>query len=189
MPTKGTSRMIGAIIQARVNSTRLHNKALLDICGKPMLVRVIDRTKMAVENITVATPNEEIIEIALDEGVQAFQGDEYDVLDRYYHTANIIGLNDIIRITSDCPLIEPGVIDYAIQFFLTHPYPYITIAPIDGMDVEVFSMEMLEIARDEALSKEDREHVTPFMKRYTKMSIDTIEDYNKVRKMWTGKVK
>ena len=147
---------------------------------------MIDRVRKAtlVDEVVVASPTKIPFKNA-----ERYLGYEYDVLERYYWAARAYQAEIIVRITADCPLIEPGVIDYAIQFFLTHPHPYITISPIDGMDVEVFSMEMLEMARDNALSKEDREHVTPFMKRYTKMSIDTIEDYNKVRKMWTGKVK
>ena len=166
-----------AIIQARLTSTRLPCKVLMDIQGKTMLERVIERVKQAkfVDEIVVAAPHE------LPCSVPLFIGDEQDVLKRYYNCAKFWKADVVVRITSDCPMLDPENIDHAISYFFSHNFPYVIFAPIDGLDVEVFSFEMLEKTYRRATSKEDREHVTPYMRRKTKLSVDTILDLEKVR--------
>lgn len=117
-----------------------------------------------------------------------FIGDEQDVLKRYYDCATFFKAENIIRITADCPLIDPSIIDYAIDYYNRHDYPYVYFAPVDGLDVEVFSYELLKEANKKALPS-DREHVTTYMKRKTKMSVDTILDLKKVRRIWSGRTK
>jgi len=128
------------------------------------------------DNIVVASPEKIPFKNA-----DFFIGDENDVLGRYYNCAIIEKADIIIRITADCPLIDPEIIDYAIKYYKKHDFPYVYFAPVDGLDVEVFSFKMLEKTWLEATSFEDREHVTPFMKRFTKISIDTQEDFEKVK--------
>ena len=156
----------------------------MDICGGTMLERVIERTLQSkVDQVVVAAPHD------LPCSVPLFIGDEHDVLKRYYDCADFFDADVIVRITSDCPLIDPEVIDYAIDYYNRHDYPYVYFAPVDGLDVEVFSFECLKEAHEFATSKEDREHVTPYMKRKTKISVDNAEDLERVRKLWNGKVK
>ena len=181
---KSSKRKVVAIIQARLTSTRLPKKVLKKIKGKTLLQHTIDRVRQAtlIDDVIVAAPHKIPFKNAT-----LFIGSENNVLERYYWCARAYQASIIVRITADCPMIEPGVIDYAIQYYLTHPYPYITIAPVDGLDVEVFSFEMLDMARDGAVSQADRGHVTPFMKRYTKVSIDTEEEFLQVKKIMESK--
>ena len=181
---KSSKRKTVAIIQARLTSTRLPRKVLLRIKGKTLLQHTIDRVRQAtlVDDVIVAAPHKIPFKNAT-----LFIGSEKDVLERYYWCARAYQASIIVRVTADCPMIEPAVIDYAIQYFLIHPFPYITIAPIDGLDIEVFSFEMLELARNEVVTQQDKEHVTPYMKRYTKVSIDTKEEYLKVKKIMESK--
>lgn len=156
----------------------------MDIGGKSMVERVIERTLQSkVDQVVVASPHE------LPCSVPLFIGDEQDVLRRYYDCADFFGADIIVRITSDCPLIDPQIIDYAIDYFNDNDYPYVYFAPVDGLDVEVFSFEFLKDANNNAKTKEDREHVTPYMRRITKMSVDDLETLEKVRKIWNGRIK
>jgi spore coat polysaccharide biosynthesis protein SpsF len=148
-----------------------------------MLERVIERTLQSkVDQVVVAAPHN------LPCSVPLFIGDEQDVLKRYYDCADFFDADVIVRITSDCPLIDPEVIDYAIDYFTKHSYSYVYIAPVDGLDVEVFSFELLKEAHENA-GQEDREHVTPYMKRKTKISVDNAEDLERVRQIWNGRIK
>ena len=154
----------------------------MDISGGTMLERVIERTlRSNVDRVVVAAPHD------IPCSVPLFIGDEADVLKRYYDCAVFFEADPIIRITADCPLIDPDIINYAIDYYSRHDYPYVYFAPVDGLDVEVFSFELLEEANKVATSIEDREHVTPYMKRKTKMSVDSLDDLNKVRGIWNGR--
>jgi spore coat polysaccharide biosynthesis protein SpsF len=163
--------MIGIILQARTGSTRLPRKSVADILGKPMLWHIIRRLKQCknVEKIIVATTTSEadkkIVEIARQENVDSFAGSENDVLDRFYQAAKKFGLDIIIRITGDCPLIEPEIIDKMIEIFLQKKPDYLSnilkrTFP-DGLDVEIFTFNTLERAWKEAKKPYEREHVTP----------------------------
>ena len=135
---------------------------------------------MLVDEVVVASPQ------ALNNfNAKLFVGDEKDVLDRYYQCAKEYGAEVIVRITADCPFIDPNIIDQAIEYFFITDHEYSCFAPIDGLDVEVFSFKLLEEAWKKAKDPYDREHVTPYMRRKTKLSIDTMEDLKKARR-WYG---
>ena len=170
-----------AIVQARVGSTRLHQKVLIDIVGKPMLWHVINRLKKAkfVDEIIVATTMKEedapIINLAQENDVTGFAGNEKDVLDRYFQAAEIHKADVIVRITADCPLIDPEVVDRVIKYFLENDYDYVSNTDDvgerkvrkptypDGLDTEVFSFDCLERTWKEAKMSSEREHVTSYM--------------------------
>jgi spore coat polysaccharide biosynthesis protein SpsF len=162
-----------AIIQARVGSTRLRSKVLADVCGVPMLARMIERVRAArrLAGIVVATTHapadRAIVTLASGLGVAAFAGSERDVLDRYVRAARLLGADPVVRLTADCPLIDPELIDAVVDAYaaadppadhtsLTGPFP-------DGLDVEVVRFSALEQAWREARLPSEREHVTPFV--------------------------
>lgn len=165
--------MIGAIVQARMNSTRLPGKVLLDINGRPMLSYMLERVASAkcVDRIVVATSNkpqdDAIYDFCKEEAVSCYRGSLEDVLDRYYHAATKFKCEIIVRLTADCPLIDPNIIDSLIDAYNSGCYDYVanTAPPDDttypdGMDVEVFSYKALKRAWEEAKKPSDREHVT-----------------------------
>jgi spore coat polysaccharide biosynthesis protein SpsF len=168
-------KKIVAIIQARMGSTRLPGKVMMDIVKKPMLWRVINRVKHAkrLNDIVIATTalneDKQILELASEMRVKGYAGSEDDVLDRYYQAAIIYNADIIVRITADCPLIDPNVIDRAIEFYLNHDFDYVStgIKPTypDGLDTEVFSFITLERAWKEATLASEREHVTPYIRK------------------------
>ena len=112
---------VGAIVQARLGSTRLPGKALLDIAGTSMVARVLDRTRRAqtIDRVILATTatsqDDRLVEYVRGLPVEVYRGDEDDVLDRYYQTAKHYALDVVVRITSDCPLLAPSLIDQVVQ--------------------------------------------------------------------------
>ena len=168
-----------AIIQARLTSTRLPRKVLKKIGNKTMLQHVIDKVNKSklIDTVVVASPTK----IPFKRAFSYIFAKEHEVLERYYFSALAYKATIIVRITSDCPCVDPEVIDIAIKYFKKHKFPYVYFAPVDGLDVEVFSFKLLEEANEYALSASDREHVTPYMKRITKLSVDTKEDLERVR--------
>ena len=169
-----------AIIQARLTSTRLPRKVLKKIGNKTMLQHVIDRVRKSklVDTIVVASPHK--IKFT---NAESFIGSEKDVLDRYYCCADKYKANIIVRVTSDCPLIDPEIIDYAIRYMKRNNLEYVCFAPLDGLDVEVFTQPQLARAWEFALDAYDREHVTPYMRRENKISVDTQDDFDWVEGM------
>lgn len=168
--------MIFAVLQARVSSTRLPSKVIRPILGAPMLERQLERVNRSrlIEKLVVATSNEEsdhpIAELCQRLGVDCFRGSLDDVLDRYYQAAKDYSPNIIVRLTGDCPLADPAVIDDGIEFFLNHSYDYVSNCvertyPI-GLDAEVFHFECLRQAWREARLPSEREHVTPFIRNH-----------------------
>ncbi|MEM2679660.1 MAG: glycosyltransferase family protein [Candidatus Hadarchaeales archaeon] len=175
-----------AIIQARVGSTRLPGKVLKEICGKPMLWYVIERVKRArlINEIVVATTtnaeDDEIVKIAEQCRVKTFRGSEDDVLDRYYRAAKEFKADVVVRITADCPLIDPEIVDKTVEFFLKGDFDYVsnTVRPTfpDGLDVEVFSFDALKKAWENATKLSEREHVTPYIRKHPeKFKIGSFE--------------
>ena len=183
--------LIGCIIQARLTSTRFPKKILADFFGKTVLETVVERCYEAklVDKIVIAAPHQ--LGVCLNE--ELFIGSEHDVLDRYYQCAKKYGFTVIVRITSDCPLIEPYEIDRCINRLLERDTHYVTNRPatFDGNDVEVFTFHALQEAWGHAESLEDREHVTPYMKRdfslnpisleAPKLSLDTAQDLERMK--------
>ena len=204
---------ITAIIQARASSTRLPGKVLEDVAGQPMLVRVVNRTRRAktLNSIMVATTTEPaddaIVHLCEKQGWSCFRGNKEDVLDRYYKAALVSKASVIVRITSDCPLIEPDIIDRVINEFLAY-YPevdYVSNALIrtfpQGLDVEVMSFDILRKTWRECNNPAWREHVTPYIWRHPdkfkiqnvandidyshmRWTVDTVEDLTFIRKIY-----
>jgi len=164
-----------AIIQARISSTRLPGKVLKKIEGKTVLEHVINRTKAAknISDVVVATTVKkedlEIVKLCASLGISVFCGSENDVLDRYYQTARLFKANHIVRITSDCPLIDPQVIEEVIELYFKEKADYATNTMPetfpDGVDTEVFSFNTLKIAWENAKLFSEREHVTPYIRK------------------------
>ena len=163
-----------AIVQARMLSTRLPGKILVDICGKPLLHHVIDRVKRSksIDRVVVATTvrkEDDVLEKDCKSmGVDIFRGDEADVLDRFYKCAKLFLADIIVRVAADDPFKEPAVIDRAIRLLTTNKnldYVSNTIKPTypEGVDIEVFTFSALEKAWKEASLPSEREHVTPYM--------------------------
>lgn len=198
-----------AIVQARLGSSRLPNKVLALIEGKPMIQHVVERAQAirGVNHVTLAVPEEELVEFYLvraETGCGLVGGPRDDVLARYALAAGSSHAKVIVRLTGDCPLIAPDVCQdvldhrewkepFASNDTRISGYP-------DGLDCEVFSKEMLELAHARATAAHDREHVTPWMSRnsdwpliifaptgergpWPKLSVDTQEDLDRVRRI------
>jgi spore coat polysaccharide biosynthesis protein SpsF len=168
---------IVAIIQARMGSTRLPGKVKMDLFGNTILEHVIARVKQSkyIDEILIATTtskkDDAIVEETQKCGVKVFRGSEEDVLSRYYYAAKENQANIVVRITSDCPLIDPVVMDEIIRFYVQNHYEIVTNAGVDvsnrtyprGLDTEAFSFAALEEAFNHAHEKYQREHVTPYI--------------------------
>lgn len=166
--------MITTIIQARVSSTRLPKKVLLPLGGKTVLENVVERVRKAkyIGEVIVATSNgkddDKIVQLCEKKGIKYFRGSLDDVLDRYYQTAKRFQAENICRITADCPLIDPEVVDRVAKEYLEGEYDFISNThPVatfpDGFDVEIFSFKTLEKAWREAVLLSEREHVTSYI--------------------------
>lgn len=166
-------KRIAAIIQARMGSTRLPNKVLAKIEEHPMIWHLVQRLKNSKykPEIIIATTTSEkdklILDIVKELNVKSFAGSVDDVLDRYYQAAKKFNIDIIIRITADCPLIDPEILDEILKFYLKNEYDYVsnTHPPTypDGLDVEILSFDILERAWKEAKLASEREHVTAFI--------------------------
>lgn len=167
--------MTGAIIQARMGSTRLPQKVIKEIEGKTILEHVIERVKRIknVDKVILATTSkreDDILEkIGKNLKVSVFRGSENDVLDRFYRAAKLLKVDPIIRITADCPLLDPRVCEKVIDYYLKGDYDYVSNASPptfpDGLDTEVFSFQALEKSWKEVKLLSEREHVTPYIYR------------------------
>jgi spore coat polysaccharide biosynthesis protein SpsF len=187
-----------AIIQARMGSSRLPGKVLLDIAGQPMLERVVERARRAktLDGVAVATtadPTDDAVSaLCIERGYPYYRGSLHDVLDRYYQAARALNAEIIVRLTADCPLIDPSVIDETVNAFLGNtsretgtvnqqpliamrnsqfpydfaanrlPPPWHRTYPI-GLDVEVCTFQALERAWKETTKPHHREHVMPYL--------------------------
>ncbi len=203
-----------AITQARYGSTRLPAKILKEVNGKTLLethIRRVSQSKL-ISKVIVATTTEEgagyILDVAKKIGVATYQGSVDDVLDRFYQAALTEMPDYVVRVTSDCPLIDPVIIDKLINKIVESGCDYASLGALgntypDGMDVEVFKFSALEKAWHEATLKSDREHVTPYIWRNgtskggelfestgirndidwssERITVDTIEDFTVVK--------
>ncbi len=165
---------VGIVIQARTSSTRLPNKVMMEIIDhKSMLQIILERVNQCqtVNKIIVATTvnqcDNPIIKLCMKKGIDYFRGSEHDVLERYYETAKKYNLDIIIRITSDCPGVDPQLINRMLASFNYQQVDYLSNTMIRtyprGFDVEIFSFQALEKAYLEAIAESDREHVTPYI--------------------------
>jgi spore coat polysaccharide biosynthesis protein SpsF len=163
------------VVQARMGSSRLPGKVLLLLAGAPMLQRQIERIEAAKTPfaLTVATTTDPqdwpIRDLCANLGVACFSGHPTDLLDRHYRAALESGAEAVVKIPSDCPLIDPEVIDRVLTRFLKSPEPLDYASNLhrasypDGNDVEIFSMEALRAAWMGAVRPHEREHTTPFI--------------------------
>jgi spore coat polysaccharide biosynthesis protein SpsF len=174
---------VSTIIQARMGSIRFPGKVLEPICGKTMVRHVVERTKEAhnINEIVVATTHSHRDDILVKEvteigGVIIFRGSEEDVLDRYYNAAKKTRAEVIVRITADCPLIDPAVLDAMIEVYLKRVAENKQVDYLSnilkrtfprGLDAEVFSFHALERAFHDAKEVYQREHVTPYIYQRT----------------------
>jgi spore coat polysaccharide biosynthesis protein SpsF len=172
-----------AIIQARMGSTRLPGKVLLDLCGRSVLAHVVARAQAArhIDRVVVATTllaaDNAVVAEAERCGAGVHRGSEHDVLARYYEAATRERADTVVRITADCPLIDPELVDAMLARFSAAQGS----APVDylsntlersfprGLDAEIFSMAALTRAWREALAAEEREHVTPYIHRHPEL--------------------
>lgn len=165
-----------AIVQARMGSTRLPNKVMRPICGTPMIGLLLERLAKAkrIDQIVLATSkdlrNKPLAQYVRELGYAVYQGSEDDVLDRYYQAAQEAEADTVVRITGDCPLIDPMLIDRVIEFHVQGAYDFVSnaIEPTfpDGLDAAVFRFSLLEQAWLDAKFPSEREHVTLYMRRF-----------------------
>lgn len=201
------------LIQARMNSARLPGKVLKPVLGKPLLAYELERlTRVRLaDEIVVATtvhPSDDaIVDFCRASGVSFYRGSEEDVLSRFYEAAKNYSANTIVRVTADCPLIDPGTIDRVIHFFAEGGYDYASNVLRRtfprGMDVEVFTFAALETTHNESKTSPEREHVTPFIynrpERFRlggiqhpsdesgyRWTVDTPEDFSLIEKILTA---
>ncbi len=163
--------MTGIVLQARTGSTRLPGKVLREICGKPMLVHILDRLKTArsagllAVATTVRERDDAVEAVALAEGVACFRGDENDVLDRYYRAARLYRLEHVVRATADNPFVDPEEIDRLVALHLaeradyTHAFGELPV----GVGAEVFSFAALSRSWEEGTLPNHREHVNEYI--------------------------
>jgi len=166
-----------AILQARMTSTRLPGKVLRDLAGAPMIVRQIERLRRArsLDRLVVATsvhPSDDVLAERLQAfGVEVYRGSLHDVLDRYCSALAALGPADtVLRVTADCPLTDPGLIDQLVALHLESGADYSTVGGTPrthphGLDAEAVRAEVLVLAGREAADPYEREHVTPFVYR------------------------
>lgn len=188
------------IVQARMGSTRLPGKAFLDICGEPMLARVMARCQRAktLNRVVVATttePDDNILcDLCTARDWPYYRGSQEDVLDRYYQAAKQYQADVVVRITSDCPVIDPDVIDLTVgEFLRLQPdcdYVSNSEPPRQfprGLDVEVFHFRALEQAWHEARDPAFREHVTLYIYRHPEKFrvVPILADRDYSHQRWT----
>jgi len=203
----------GAIIQGRMGSTRLPGKVMKKIQGKSLLELLIERLKFSrlVDQIVIATTvNQEddaIYGLAKKLSIDCFRGSEDDVLSRYYEASKKFSFDHIVRITADCPLIDPEVVDRVLRFYLENEtrYDYVsnTLTPTypDGLDVEIFSFDVLESLHRLSTKRYQREHVCTYLVEHPdqfrmanvsnntdlsklRLTVDNPEDFELVRRIY-----
>ena len=180
------------IVQARLDSKRLKNKVLMKLFNKRSIFTLLDRVNKAkfINDLVVAIPEKDtkLYNNLSNKGFNVFKGSEHDVLSRYYYAALEYNAKVIVRITGDCPLVDPDLVSKLIKKFKCSNYDYISnIDPPtypDGLDVEVFSLKALKKAFDESKLAEDREHVTRYMlknKNFKKFNYENTKDFSFLR--------
>ena len=191
--------MIGCIIQARLGSTRLPRKIMMDLDGEhSVLDYVVNQLKFCkhIDKIIIATTTLKqdnlLVRYSKNCGLDYFCGDENDVLDRFYQCARNFSFSIIVRVTSDCPLIDPTIVDDVINKFIKGNFDYATNKlPLrhskcpHGTEVEVFSFKTLETTWLESKKISEREHVTPYIyhnpKKFSIFNLDSKKDFSHMR--------
>jgi spore coat polysaccharide biosynthesis protein SpsF len=195
-----------AMVQARMGSTRLPGKVLAPLAGRPALARIVERLRAArgVDEVVVLTSrsprDEAIVELCAARGIRCLRGSEHDVLDRFQQASQALDAQRIVRVTADCPLIDPEVVGRLLALAAAQPedaYASVATGAIgadagyrrypDGLDAETFTARMLATAWREASDPYDREHVTPFIwrhpERFPVVVLEADEDLGEER--WT----
>jgi len=201
-----------AILQARMGSTRLPGKVLNKVLDRPLLLYEIERLRRShlIDEIVVATTtsqlDKQIVRFCEESHFPVFCGSEEDVLDRYYRAAKAFKADVVIRVTGDCPIIDPEVVDQVIAFYLeaSPPFDYVSNTLQRtyprGLDIEVFSFKGLERAAHETKLPYEREHVTPYFYQHPELfrlgnvacetdesrhrwTVDTAEDFELISRL------
>lgn len=186
-----------AIIQARMGSSRLPDKVLMPVLGKPLLAWMLRRVSACpeVNEIVVATTTQHrddvIAEFAKAAGCKVYRGSENDVLDRYYQAASTLTPDAVVRLTADCPLLDPTVLGTLIREFQACKLDFISNSePLpsswpDGMDISIMSFKALQKAWQESKKPSEREHVTFYFwnnpDMFKCLRIDHVPDWSKYR--------
>lgn len=196
-----------AIVQARLGSSRLPGKALLTLGGRPLIAHVLERARAiaGVSEVILATSenyrDQSLVQAAVAQGIRSFCGSEWDVLGRMRAAAEWARADAVMRLTGDCPFLDPAICDEVLSAFHATSPDYIwndthRSGFPDGLDAEVFTREALELAATQAIDRGDREHVTPWMRRELrcgvvvcadgdhsalKLSVDTREDFERAQ--------
>lgn len=173
--------MIGIISQARTDSTRFPEKILKPLGDGTVLEYFYNRIIQCnlIDKVVIATTNEKkdeiIVEILKRNNISFFRGSEENVLNRYYEAAKIFNIGTIVRVTSDCPLIDPKIIDKSIQLFMDNKWDYLynnaSRQLPHGMDVQVFNFKSLELANRRVVEREDLEHVVSYFEKNNEMFV------------------
>lgn len=200
------------ILQARMGASRLPGKPLKKVLGRPLLSFQLERLRRVkyADQIVVATTVEaqdaQIAALCEQEQIACYRGSELDVLDRYYQVATLFHADVVVRVTGDCPLIDPEIVDQLIKFYLdnwpTYDYASNSLERTypRGLDAEIFSYALLERAVKEAKHQEEHEHVTPYFYTHPELfslgsvkqpkdgsfhrwTVDTAEDLDLVTKI------
>ena len=188
------------ITQARTGSTRLPGKVLMKVNEQELLYIHLERLKKSKlkDRVIVATTlnmeDDQIADVCDKWGIPSFRGSENDVLDRFYQCAKDLKPKWVVRVTSDCPLIDPALVDAVISCAQTNNVDYCSNGLIenfpDGQDVEVFKFSALEKAWENAKLNSEREHVTPYIRmnanfnggsQFTAINFPCVRDYSKIR--------
>lgn len=185
-----------AFIQARMGSIRLPNKVMKMVNGKPLIEYLLLRVAKAklIDKVVVATSvnsnNDPLVSFVNSLGFETYRGSEQDVLSRFYEAAKFHNATTVLRITADCPLVDPLIIDTLISEYFKSGTDYgtNTLPPTypDGLDVEVFSFQSLERAYHEAVAPNEREHVTPYIRYSGQFKIhNTVNKIDYSDRRWT----
>jgi len=163
--------MLSAIIQARMSSTRLPGKVLMEVMGKPLLLYQLERVKKVsqIKQIIVATTvnkeDDPIAKLCKEKSILYFRGSEEDVLERYYLSASQFQADPVIRLTADCPLLDPDILNKLINTYKNNNYDYVHtgLTYAEGLDCEIFSFRVLKIAYEKARLESEREHALLYL--------------------------
>ena len=202
-------KKITAIVQARIGSERLRAKVIKKINGKAIILLLLKRLSLAkeVDDIIIAIPNKKqddvLYNILKKNNFKVFRGSEKNVLNRYYECAKRYSVQNILRITADCPLLDPKLIDKLIKIYKKNNFDYVSNIEKrtfpDGMDIEIFNFKSLHNANLNLNTEYDKEHVTKYFLRtnrlkkfnycdkhdYSKLrlTLDTLADFDLIKKI------